>query len=45
MLRKNIDQGWDFINGKPSMIPGYGQQGKTVNLPHDHRDGYQSGCT
>lgn len=35
MLRKNIDQGWDFIQSKPSMIPGYGQPGKTVNLPHD----------
>ncbi|MEH7098397.1 glycoside hydrolase family 2 TIM barrel-domain containing protein [Neobacillus vireti] len=35
MLRKNIDKAWEFINGKPFMIPGYGQPGKTVNLPHD----------
>jgi beta-galactosidase len=35
MLRKNINQAWEFINGKPFMIPGYGQPGKTVNLPHD----------
>jgi len=35
MLRKNIDQGWEFINGKPSTIPGYGQTPKIVNLPHD----------
>lgn len=35
MLRKNIDQAWEFILGKPFMIPGYGQPGKPVNLPHD----------
>jgi beta-galactosidase len=35
MLRKNIDHAWEFINGKPFMIPGYGQPGKTVYLPHD----------
>jgi beta-galactosidase len=35
MFRENIDQMWEFINGKPFMIPGYGETGKTVNLPHD----------
>ena len=35
MFRENIDQAWEFINGKPFMIPGYGQPGKVVNLPHD----------
>jgi beta-galactosidase len=35
MLRKNIDKAWEFTNGKPFMIPGYGQPGKMVNLPHD----------
>jgi beta-galactosidase len=35
MIRENIDRRWEFINGKPSNIPGFSQTGKTVNLPHD----------
>ncbi|WP_088104814.1 glycoside hydrolase family 2 TIM barrel-domain containing protein [Halalkalibacter urbisdiaboli] len=35
MLRKNINKEWEFINGKPSIIPGYNEQGKIVHLPHD----------
>lgn len=35
MIRENIDKAWKFINGKPSNIPGFGQVGKIVNLPHD----------
>jgi len=36
MNRQNIDRDWNFINGKPSQIPGFGnQQARIVNLPHD----------
>lgn len=35
MIRKNIDRGWEFVNGKLYNIPGFGQPGKIVNLPHD----------
>ncbi|ULT54858.1 DUF4982 domain-containing protein [Neobacillus drentensis] len=35
MLRQNIDQAWEFVNDKPSAIPGLSQAGKTVHLPHD----------
>lgn len=35
MFRENIDREWEFVNGKPSNIPGFGQPGKIVNLPHD----------
>mgnify|MGYP000492398449 CR=1 FL=1 len=35
MLRENIDRAWEFVDGKPSDIPGFGQPGKTIHLPHD----------
>ncbi|MDQ8735612.1 glycoside hydrolase family 2 TIM barrel-domain containing protein [Paenibacillus sp. LHD-38] len=36
MIRENLNRYWEFVNGKPSSIPGFGtNQSKTVNLPHD----------
>ncbi|CAN7387667.1 DUF4982 domain-containing protein [Paenibacillus sp. LjRoot153] len=35
MFKENIDRSWEFVNGKPSGIPGFSQPGKIVNLPHD----------
>lgn len=36
MKRLNIDRAWEFVNGKPSQIPGYSiSQASIVNLPHD----------
>ncbi|WP_337101851.1 glycoside hydrolase family 2 TIM barrel-domain containing protein [Paenibacillus sp. YIM B09110] len=36
MIRENLNRSWEFVNGKPSSIPGFGtNQSKTVNLPHD----------
>lgn len=35
MRRENIDKSWEFVNGKPSTMPGYAKPAKMVNLPHD----------
>lgn len=35
VIRKSIDDHWEFVEGKLSMLPGYKQPGKIVNLPHD----------
>jgi beta-galactosidase len=35
MFKENIDRSWEFVNGKPSVIPGMSQPGKIVHLPHD----------
>ena len=32
VIRKNIDDHWEFVEGKLSMLPGYKQPGKIVNL-------------
>ena len=35
MYRKNLNRGWEFMQGEPSSIPGMPKETKTVNLPHD----------
>lgn len=35
MYRKNLNRGWEFMQGDPSSIPGMPKETKTVNLPHD----------
>ncbi|WP_138750789.1 glycoside hydrolase family 2 TIM barrel-domain containing protein [Paenibacillus sinopodophylli] len=36
MKRQSIDRAWEFVNGIPSSIPGYGtSEPNTVHLPHD----------
>ncbi|MFB5678864.1 glycoside hydrolase family 2 TIM barrel-domain containing protein [Paenibacillus terreus] len=36
MIRESLDRSWEFVNGKPSSIPGFGATcTKKVNLPHD----------
>ncbi len=35
MIRENIDREWEFMNGKPSSMPGMAPPSKIVNLPHD----------
>ncbi|WP_018885838.1 glycoside hydrolase family 2 TIM barrel-domain containing protein [Paenibacillus massiliensis] len=35
MLRENIDQNWEFAFGTPSVVHGFSQPGRKVNLPHD----------
>ncbi|OCT12828.1 beta-galactosidase [Paenibacillus pectinilyticus] len=35
MFKENIDRSWEFVKGKPSVIPGMSQPGKIVHLPHD----------
>lgn len=35
MKKTSLNQGWEFMEGEPSNIPGMNKETRTVNLPHD----------